>query len=168
MIIQSDLMSGLPLTDESVHCIVASPPYWGLRDYGTAEWYGGDEDCDHQHQRGGVASYVQRTNLGTQQHRYIHTCKKCGAERVDRQLGLERVHDCLAWARGEQPCNECNSDVVPCIVYDPFAGVGTKGIAAYKYGRRFIGTELNFGYIKMANKRLKPYKHAINQKSLDF
>ena len=24
----------LPLADESVHCVVTSPPYWGLRDYG--------------------------------------------------------------------------------------------------------------------------------------
>lgn len=23
------------LPDESVHCIVTSPPYWGLRDYGV-------------------------------------------------------------------------------------------------------------------------------------
>ena len=25
----------LPLENESVHCVVTSPPYWGLRDYGT-------------------------------------------------------------------------------------------------------------------------------------
>ena len=25
---------------ESVHCVVTSPPYWGLRDYGTATWDG--------------------------------------------------------------------------------------------------------------------------------
>ncbi len=24
------------LDDESVHCVMTSPPYWGLRDYGTA------------------------------------------------------------------------------------------------------------------------------------
>jgi len=23
------------LPDESVHCVVTSPPYWGLRDYGV-------------------------------------------------------------------------------------------------------------------------------------
>ena len=28
-----DLLSTLP--DESVHCVVTSPPYWGLRDYGV-------------------------------------------------------------------------------------------------------------------------------------
>jgi site-specific DNA-methyltransferase (cytosine-N4-specific) len=25
------------LADESVQCCVTSPPYWGLRDYGTAK-----------------------------------------------------------------------------------------------------------------------------------
>src|SRR2546423_10619488 len=28
----------LPLRDQSVHCVITSPPYYGLRDYGTATW----------------------------------------------------------------------------------------------------------------------------------
>ena len=28
------------LPDESVHCVVTSPPYWGLRDYGVANAIG--------------------------------------------------------------------------------------------------------------------------------
>ena len=40
-----DVLAGLP--DESVHCVVTSPPYWGLRDYGTGAWHGGDPACDH-------------------------------------------------------------------------------------------------------------------------
>ena len=31
----------------SVQCVVTSPPYYGLRDYGTAEWEGGDPNCNH-------------------------------------------------------------------------------------------------------------------------
>lgn len=35
-LINADVLSGLAmLPDESVHCCVTSPPYWGLRDYGT-------------------------------------------------------------------------------------------------------------------------------------
>ena len=35
-IIQADVMKGLAsLPDESVQCVVTSPPYWGLRDYGV-------------------------------------------------------------------------------------------------------------------------------------
>jgi len=37
------------LPDESVHCVVTSPPYWGLRDYGLPPTvWGGDPDCDHE------------------------------------------------------------------------------------------------------------------------
>ena len=32
----------------SVQCCITSPPYWGLRDYGTAKWGGGDAECDHK------------------------------------------------------------------------------------------------------------------------
>jgi DNA modification methylase len=36
-IINADVMEGLrQLPDESVHCVVTSPPYWGLRDYGVS------------------------------------------------------------------------------------------------------------------------------------
>ena len=34
---------------DSVHCCVTSPPYWGLRDYGTPpQVWGGDPDCRHR------------------------------------------------------------------------------------------------------------------------
>jgi DNA modification methylase len=62
------------LPAESVDCIVTSPPYWGLRDYGTATWIGGDELHEH---RGSVARTAPPG-----------TCK-CGATRIDDQLGLE-------------------------------------------------------------------------------
>ncbi len=35
-IIQCDVTKGIPLPDKSVQCVVTSPPYWGLRDYGMA------------------------------------------------------------------------------------------------------------------------------------
>lgn len=35
-ILQGDVRERLrELPDESVHCVVTSPPYWGLRDYGV-------------------------------------------------------------------------------------------------------------------------------------
>src|SRR5436190_21385467 len=36
------------LPSESVHCCVTSPPFWGLRDYGTASWEGGNSECLHE------------------------------------------------------------------------------------------------------------------------
>ncbi len=35
-IIQCNVLEGIPLPDKSVHSVVTSPPYWGLRDYGVA------------------------------------------------------------------------------------------------------------------------------------
>ena len=36
------------LPDRSVHMCATSPPFYGLRDYGTGTWEGGDEGCDHK------------------------------------------------------------------------------------------------------------------------
>jgi DNA modification methylase len=37
------------LPDQSVQCCVTSPPYWGMRKYGTTpQVWGGRDDCDHQ------------------------------------------------------------------------------------------------------------------------
>jgi len=81
------------MPDESVHCVVTSPPYWGLRDYGTGEWVGGDVECDHvAPDRGGrdpATSAKQLTSVGTLAYQYSDVCGKCGAARKDKQLGLE-------------------------------------------------------------------------------
>lgn len=37
--------------DEVFQCMITSPPYWGLRDYGLGQWKGGDSDCEHNPQR---------------------------------------------------------------------------------------------------------------------
>jgi DNA modification methylase len=86
------------LPDATVNCCITSPPYWGLRDYGTATWDGGDTECDHlQPRKGGEcpASPIngggsdRDTSVGLQQ--FHGTCRKCGARRVDAQIGLERT-----------------------------------------------------------------------------
>jgi DNA modification methylase len=87
------------LPERSVHCVVTSPPYWGLRDYGTATWDGGSEDCDHKESRDfvnpkntlGPNGHLPATNAANQMHqrRYRDACRRCGARRIDAQLGLE-------------------------------------------------------------------------------
>lgn len=89
------------LPDESAHCVVTSPPYWGLRDYGTATWAGGDPACDHQpppRQGKGARSTTNdhgKPTPGTGDHDqpYRDACRKCGARRIDAQLGLEATPD---------------------------------------------------------------------------
>ncbi len=133
-----DRLKALP--DNSVHCVVTSPPYWALRDYGTGTWEGetwtgGDPSHRHQQQQqrvqsesstvtGGAASYRTigecvcgakrdcdhvevrpHRNAGfnerwgnssgeqrqeqTEPTQYRAKCAKCGARRIDRQIGLE-------------------------------------------------------------------------------
>ena len=82
-IICGDVRDVLPtLPDGFVQCAVTSPPYWGLRDYGTAEWEGGNAKCDHL----GPPKEDKQGELRTP---YRDVCRKCGAVRKDRQLGLE-------------------------------------------------------------------------------
>jgi DNA modification methylase len=45
LLVQADARA-LPLADESVHCCVTSPPYWGLRDYGEAAQLGAEATPD--------------------------------------------------------------------------------------------------------------------------
>lgn len=40
------------------------------------------------------------------------------------------------------------------VILDPFAGSGTTGVAAIRLGRRFVGWEMNSGYVAIARKRL--------------
>jgi DNA modification methylase len=49
-IINADVFEGLRrLPDQSVHCVVTSPPYWNLRDYGIPpSVWGGDSACAHE------------------------------------------------------------------------------------------------------------------------
>jgi len=62
-------MSELP--DESVHCVVTSPPYWGLRKYeGNQELiWGGDKDCQHEWDIGKISLLHENRNFhkGTQE-----------------------------------------------------------------------------------------------------
>jgi DNA modification methylase len=88
-----DCQTGLKkLPDKSVNCCVTSPPYYGLRDYGTAIWVGGDPNCDHRTFDNDIvnAGEKQKTNLGSNRT-FKSICKRCGAIRVDKQIGLEET-----------------------------------------------------------------------------
>ena len=80
----------------SIQCCVTSPPYWGLRDYGTAKWEDGDPKCEHKRDHfGSNPSEKQLSNSGSAEGHarlvYSTVCGKCGAKRVDSQLGLEET-----------------------------------------------------------------------------
>lgn len=92
-----DCIEGLRLMeDESVDCCVTSPPYWGLRDYGTADWVGGKPDCPHRREtKKSDKTITGHKNfddmMGVGDAIYKSVCPLCGAVRVDRQIGLEET-----------------------------------------------------------------------------
>ena len=78
------------LADGSVQCVVTSPPYWALRDYGTGEWKGGKKDCTHKAaDQKRERSATSTVTGGAASYRSTRACA-CGAVRVnDSQLGSE-------------------------------------------------------------------------------
>lgn len=83
------------LPNESIDCCVTSPPYYGLRDYGTGKWIGGDPDCPHYRT-------TKKSDATATGHKammdgghpvgdaiYKTICPLCGAVREDKQIGLE-------------------------------------------------------------------------------
>lgn len=88
------------IPDGTIQTCVTSPPYWGLRDYGTASWDGGDPACDHQRKPMATKANINR-NCGTgndiknatAREFYKDICAKCGATRIDSQIGLEQTPD---------------------------------------------------------------------------
>lgn len=67
------------MADKTVQCVVTSPPYYGLREFGTEHWQGGDPECKHA--KGKMLA----------DNRQI--CSKCGAVRIGNHLGLEQTPD---------------------------------------------------------------------------
>lgn len=89
-----DILKKMP--NNSIDCCITSPPYYGLRDYGTATWIGGDENCDHLIDRSTRLNFSpkQQTNSGSTGDQAVKNdsfCPKCGAYRQDQQIGLEKT-----------------------------------------------------------------------------
>ena len=64
--------------------------------------------------------------------------------------------------------------ITPCVlagsnknttVFDPFMGAGTTALVAARYGRSFIGIELNPEYIKIAERRIEKERAQIRAES---
>jgi DNA modification methylase len=77
-----------------VQTCITSPPYYGLRDYGTGTWIGGNPNCSHKRD----SKYSDKTITGHANKDltvgdaiYKTVCPKCGAVRKDLQIGLEET-----------------------------------------------------------------------------
>jgi len=82
---------------QSARTCVTSPPYYGLRDYGTATWIGGDPNCNHRRDtkvnpKNCITGHKNHDEMaGVGDAIYKTVCPKCGAIRQDSQIGLEET-----------------------------------------------------------------------------
>jgi DNA modification methylase len=102
VIIGDNRQSLKELPDASVQTVVTSPPYWGLRDYGTANWTGGDESCEHIKDPSKTKKFgndefnknrPSREATKLPGYYYKDLCESCGAIFEDNQIGLEQSPD---------------------------------------------------------------------------
>ena len=86
-----DSMRQMAADGIKVQTCITSPPYYGLRDYGTAKWEGGDINCDHSTPRSRGDDIKKGDKQGTSLGSRPNTQRvcKCGAIRKDLQIGLE-------------------------------------------------------------------------------
>ena len=83
--------------DGIVDCCVTSPPYYGLRDYGTGVWTGGDPNCPHYRtSKKSDKTATGHKNMMEMGHPvgdaiFKNICPICGAVRIDKQIGLEET-----------------------------------------------------------------------------
>jgi DNA modification methylase len=102
-----DILRRMP--SQSVQCTITSPPYYNLRDYQTGGWEGGSSECNHIERT--ATSVASSSMLGPKRHlgislpetnaayksqetQYKSVCGKCGARRIDQQIGSEDSPDC--------------------------------------------------------------------------
>ena len=87
------------IPDNTVDCVISSPPYWALRDYGTGKWVNSNNpECEHdsikrktREERGGLTDKQSSSegSFGDEQKWTEKKCPECNAEYVDKQWGME-------------------------------------------------------------------------------
>jgi DNA modification methylase len=147
-IIEGDCRAVLrDLPDQSVHCIVTSPPYFSLRSYLP------------------VGHPAKAAEMGSEPSpaEFVGALVELFREirRVLRDDGMVWLNLGDSYGRGDRPKSGGDAargtgahDPIPCTVLDPFGGAGTTGLVADRLGRDAILIELNESYAAMARKRI--------------
>ena len=77
-------------------------------------------------------------------------------------FGKERFDDPIKTSTiGWEPTCECDADVVPSVVFDPFGGSGTTVVTALKNGRNAIIAELKEEYVEIAKERIEAFRREV-------
>jgi DNA modification methylase len=115
-------------------------------------------------------------------------CRQCGApvQRTSERVPVEPIsHNGSDFHRGKTAVHhegrasrkprtqltpngwdracECDGEIGPQVVLDPFSGAGTTGLVAMARGRDYVGIELNEEYATMAAERIRDNAPLINR-----
>jgi DNA modification methylase len=154
------------LSDASVQTVVTSPPYWGLRDYGTATWIGGDEACDHETPRSRGDDIKENDKQGTSKgsRPNLQWDCKCGAIREDNQIGLEQSPDdfieqlCVVFDEVWRVLKDDGTIWVNLgDSYVGGKGASGQGSPEYQAERAFLGESINKAHHQVGGqKKIRP------------
>ena len=144
-----DVLKTFP--DESLDMCLTSPPYWGLRDYGTeGQIWGGDPDCEHEFE-----SSKRKLHSGTNSEGGLP--HHLNASIVDWEVEDKLCNKCGAW-KGElglEPTPEMFVDHL-CDIFDEVKRVlKPEGSCWVNLGDTYANTGYGKGTGNMQNKNVK-------------
>ncbi len=107
--------------------------------------YGCCSNCGSPYERITEKKYIKHENwFGDKQK--VRNSRGTAGNSYNELVGTE--------TKGWQATCDCNADIKPSVVLDPFMGAGTTAVVAAKLSRNYIGFELNPDYTEIARHRL--------------
>lgn len=161
-IINGDSRQMSELSDESVHLIATSPPYWQLKDYGTDNQIGFNDDYE---------TYINHLNLTWQEcYRVLHKgCRMCIniGDQFARSVYYGRYKIIPIHAEIIKFCEMIGFDFMGQIIWQKSTTMNTSGgasiMGSFPHPRNGI-VKLDFEYILLFKKQGNAPKPTKDQK----
>ena len=152
------------VTDESVHLIITSPPYWQLKDYGTSDQIGYHETYE---------SYINNLSLVWKEcHRILHSgCRLCIniGDQFARSVYYGRYKVIPIRTEIIKFCETIGFDYMGAIIWQKVTTTNTTGgatiMGSFPYPRNGI-LKLDYEFILLFKKQGNPPKPTREQKDL--
>jgi DNA modification methylase len=133
-------------TSEHGRCEACGAPYERVLERAhVGDWH---PDPEHKHDAGavnGTAKWAKSAAVDARNGMKLQSSAGTGSHTKENPPAPAT----LGW---RPTCSHplFESEIVPCVVLDPFSGSGRTGLAANRHGRDFIGIEANRDYVRMA------------------
>jgi len=164
LIVNGDSRFMNELSDESVHLVITSPPYWQLKDYGTDDQIGFNESYE---------SYVNNLNLvWKESFRVLHNgCRLCVniGDQFARSVYYGRYKVIPIRTEIIKFCETVGFDYMGAIIWQKITTTNTTGgatiMGSFPYPRNGI-LKLDYEFILIFKKSGTPPKVSKEQKEL--